>query len=315
MPQPQVSPSETSTSTAKKSFGQRLNTFKNGFLFGIILALLGVAGAGHLFLNVFRFGAVTIGDRSFGKVGSPTTISNTDDANIEDSENATSSDIDAEDTAGTFQTRDGDNNAEGAQIAGRDVDSTNVGLEGSNIQGETVTVTINYDSNAELPGFDPGQGYQSPPPDISQFDDAILINNVSLGASYVAFETREIFINRKKYSSTFSIRPDQSAETRVSFSLDVPGIDPEGIFLQFGLKDLDAGDTTLTYLVKIYGDGQILWSDQVKYEESQIASVVLRTNDMSDIVIEYQVVETGGINPYNIQNQFPIFFTEAKLLS
>ncbi|MEO1295513.1 MAG: hypothetical protein AAFW75_06865, partial [Cyanobacteria bacterium J06636_16] len=156
-------------------------------------------------------------------------------------------------------------------------------------------------------------GYVEEPPDIGQFDDAILITNVNSGSGYAKFETREVFINRRKYDSTFSLLPDGTLETRVSFGLATPGINPDGVFLQFGLKDLDSGTTTLTYLVNIYGDGDIMWSNQIKYEESQIASVVLDVKDVEDIVIEYQVVETGGITTYRLDDH-PLFFTEAKVL-
>ena len=108
--------------------------------------------------------------------------------------------------------------------------------------------------------------------------------------------------------------PNKAEQTRFGFSLEAPGISPKAVFLQFGLRDLSAGTTTLTYLVSIFGDGEILWSNQIKYEESQIASVVLDIESYNDIVIEYQVVERGGIRSYDLDDH-PLFFTEAKLLA
>jgi hypothetical protein len=119
--------------------------------------------------------------------------------------------------------------------------------------------------------------------------------------------------NRRKYTSTFSLEPDRTLPTRVGFSLDLPGVTADATLLQFGLADLESGSTTLTYLVNIYGDGEILWSNQIKYEDSQIASVILNTQGVEDIVIEYQVVETASISTYYLDD-YPLFFTEAKVL-
>ncbi len=62
--------------------------------------------------------------------------------------------------------------------------------------------------------------------------------------------------------------------------------------------------------MKISADGKLLWSDQVKYAERQIVSVVLDVEDYSDIVFEYQIVESGKAAYY----ENPLYFTEAKLL-
>ena len=186
-------------------------------------------------------------------------------------------------------------------------------LSSGRIEGENVSVTINYNNNSDLLGFDANRGYAKEPPDISQFNDAILITNVGLGADYVTFATKDVFINRRKYDSTFSLVTDKNLPTRVSFNLEIPGVRANGILLQFGLADLSSGTTTLTYLVSIFGDGEIMWSNQIKYEESQIASVVLDTKAVKDILIEYQVVESAGIRTYDLDD-YPLFFTEAKVL-
>lgn len=297
----------------QKSKGKWLsgfNKFKYGFYTGLVLSVLVMFGFGHLLLNVFKVGSISIGGRSLGKIGSPETVTETvgaqadNESNIEQNqaEIIESEDVNQATGDGVIQEDSNNNNQE-----------SNDPLSDSSISGETVSVTINYNSNSELPGFDSNKGYSQDPPDISQFSDAILITNVSLGKQRVEFDTREVFINRKKYNSTFSLRPDEILPTRVGFALEVPGKRTDGVFLQFGLADLGSGSTTLTYLVSIFGDGRILWSNQIKYEESQIASVVLDVRDVEDIVIEYQIVETAGIR-LSYLDRYPLFFTEAKVL-
>ncbi|MEM9816202.1 MAG: hypothetical protein AAF827_07345 [Cyanobacteria bacterium P01_D01_bin.6] len=298
----------TAQNTVKKGFST-LNKFKYGLWTGLVVAILGTAGVGHLFLNVFKFGSVTIGDRSFGRIASPET--NTDDQNAQagDGSDIEQNNTEVNNSEGVNQATDGSS----IQIGSENDSSSGDALSNGSITGETVSVTINYSNNSELPGFDSSQGYTQQPPDISQFNDAILITSVSLGNSKVRFSTREVFINRKKYTSTFSLEPDKTLPTRVGFSLDLPGVEADATFLQFGLADLVSGSTTLTYLVNIYGDGEILWSNQIKYEDSQIASVVLDTQGVEDIVIEYQIVETANIGSFYLDD-YPLFFTEAKVL-
>ncbi|MEM6434591.1 MAG: hypothetical protein AAF773_12170 [Cyanobacteria bacterium P01_D01_bin.115] len=304
----QQSTEVTAQSSGKKGLS-RLNKFKYGFWTGLVLAVLGTAGVGHLFLNVFKFGAVTIGDRSFGKIASPETVVDEQDAQAGDSSNIDQDSTEVNDSENVTQATDGGS----IQVGSNNDSNSGDALPNGSITGETVSVTINYSDNSELPGFDPSKGYTEQPPDISQFNDAILITSVILGNSRVRFSTREVFINRRKYTSTFSLEPDKALPTRVGFSLDLPGVTADATLLQFGLADLESGSTTLTYLVNVYGDGEILWSNQIKYEESQIASVVLDTQNIEDIVIEYQVVETAGISTYAL-NDYPLFFTEAKVL-
>jgi len=289
--------------------GKGLNKFKYGFWTGLILSLICVGSFGHLFLNVFKFGSVTIGDKSFGKIASPETVVDEQDIQTGDNSNVDQDNTEVSNSDNVSLASDGSSITTGSD------NSQDVGdaLSESPITGETVSVTINYSNNAELPGFDAGKGYTQQPPDIGQFNDAILITNISLGEDSTRFATKDVFINRRKYTSTFSLEPDRTLETRVGFSLDLPGVTAEGVFLQFGLADLESGSTTLTYLVNIYGDGEILWSNQIKYEEAQIASVVLDTQGFEDIVVEYQVVETGGISSYALDD-YPLFFTEAKVL-
>ena len=304
----QQSTEVTAQSSGKKGLS-RLNKFKYGFWTGLGLAVLGTAGVGHLFVNVFKFGSVTIGDRSFGRIASPETVVDEQDAQAGDNSNIEQDNTEVNDSENVTQATDGSS----IQVGSDNDTNSGDALSNGSITGETVSVTINYSNNSELPGFDPSKGYTEQPPDVSQFNDAILITSVSLGHQRAKFETREVFINRRKYGSTFSLEPDGTEPTRVGFSLDLPGITADATLLQFGLADWESGSTTLTYLVNIYGDGEILWSNQVKYEEAQIVSVVLNTQGTEDIIVEYQVVETASIHPVHLDD-YPLFFTEAKVL-
>ncbi|NEQ43451.1 MAG: hypothetical protein F6K00_07780 [Leptolyngbya sp. SIOISBB] len=300
---------EATAQNSGEKVSSTINKFKYGFWTGLVIAVLATAGVGHLFLNVFKFGSVTIGDRSFGKIASPETVIDEQNVRTGDSSNVEQDNSEVNDSENVNQATDGGS----IQIGSDNDPNSGDALSNGSITGDTVSVTINYSNNSELPGFDSSQGYTQQPPDVGQFNDAILITSVSLGNESVEFATKEIFINRKKYTSTFSLEPDRTLPTRVGFSLDLPGVTANATLLQFGLADLTSGSTTLTYLVNIYGDGEILWSNQVKYEEAQIISVVLDTQGTGDIVVEYQVVETAGINPIYLDD-YPLFFTEAKVL-
>ncbi|MEM9450230.1 MAG: hypothetical protein AAGA75_17065 [Cyanobacteria bacterium P01_E01_bin.6] len=294
-----------------QNFLTSLNKFQVGFITGIITTILVSAGIGHLFLNVFKIGSVSVGGKNFGAIASPT--NSTDDQSLQnvDGSQIEQNDAEIEDSENVNQAVNGEINQENSNNTTSQ--ESGDALTGSEISGETVSVTINYSANAELPGFDANRGYVQEPPDISQFNDAILITNVGLGSRYVTFATKEVFINKKKYNSTFSLVTNEALPTRVSFNLELPGVTANGVLLQFGLADWSSGSTTLTYLVNIFGDGEIMWSSQVKYEESQIASVILDTRGVEDILIEYQIVESAGIRSYNLDN-YPLYFTEAKVL-
>lgn len=264
---------------------------------GLLTTTMVLGGASHAVFNVLKFGQVSFGDNSTGRVGSPTT--ETHQTTLEDSANSQDNNL----------TTQGDRNTLAHNGSQLDQQQSNNAI-GSNISAAgDVNVTISYRDNSELPGFDSGRGYRNQPPNIGQFDDAILIGNVSFGSQHFKSETKDVFIQGKKYQSTFHLTPDQSEPTRVAFSLkNSPS--PKGVFFQFGLGDWSSGTTTLTYLVKISADGNLLWSGQVKYAERQIASVVLDAENYNDIVFEYQIVEADGAHP----RQNPLFFTEAKLL-
>ena len=284
----------------KESFAlkarKRLNTFRTGFITGIVATALVGAGISHAVFNVFKLGDVSFGRDSTGIVASP--ITDTTETQVADSGNS------EENTT----LEKSDRNAVVRNNSRLNQTDESTGVSDLSAGGD-INVTIEYKDNSELPGFDPNKGYQSSPPNIGQFDDALLVNNVSLGSSFFKPETQDVFINGKKYRSTFYLTPDKSDENRVAFSIDnLPK--PKAVFFQFGLRDLNSGTTTLTYRVKISADGELLWSGQLKYDEQQIVSVVLDVDDYNDVLFEYQIVESGDVSYY----QNPIYFTEAKLL-
>lgn len=281
----------------KIGFFSRFNTFRTGFITGIVFTTLFLAGAGHTIFNVLRFGQISFGPNSTGQIGSPST--DTRQATLQDSANS------QEDNSLV----QGNSNIVAQDESQINQEESNNAVDGNITAEGDVNLTILYKDNSELPGFDAGRGYRSQPPDIGQFNDAILISNVSFGERFFRSETKDVFIQGKKYRSTFHLLANNSEPTRVAFSLK-NSPPPKGVFFQFGLGDWSSGTTTLTYLVKISADGELLWSGQVKYAEKQIASVVLDIENYSDIVFEYQVVEAGNAAVYDN----PLYFTEAKLL-
>lgn len=275
---------------------RRLNTFKVGLATGVVGTLLIVGGVGHAVFNVFKWGDVSFGPNSRGVIASP--VTKTNDISTDNSSESEER-IDLEESNRNAIARD---NSTLTQT------DDNQGVRDLSAGGD-INVTIEYKDNSELPGFDAGKGYRIEPPNIGQFDDALLVTNVSFGEEQFEPETKDVFIKGKKYRSTFHLKARDTEPKRVAFSLENAG-KPEAVFFQFGLSDWTSGTTTLTYLVKISADGELLWSGQLKYAEQQIASVVLDVQDYSDVVFEYQVVEEGGAYPY----KNPIYFTEAKML-
>lgn len=278
---------------------KRLDTFKVGLITGIVGTVLVAGGTGHAIFNVFKLGSVRFGENSRAIVASPITETNDTqvDSSVASEETTTLRDSDrttiAKENGRVQQT---DRSADVRDLsAGGDINLT---IE-----------TIQYKDNSELPGFDSEKGYRLDPPNIGQFDDALLVTDVSFGESHFESETRDVFIGGKKYRSTFNLEARDTEPKRVAFDVG-NARNPEAVFFQFGLSDWSSGTTTLTYLVKILAEGELLWSGQVKYAEQQIVSVVLDIEDYSDVVFEYQVVETGNASP----RQNPIFFTEAKML-
>jgi hypothetical protein len=164
--------------------------------------------------------------------------------------------------------------------------------------------------NNELPGYFPEQGFKAPPSDLSRFQkDNLLIDDMVIsGGRYITFTKGKILVRGKLYSPVFRLS-GKTNEQRVGFELDG---EQKALLLQFGLQDLSAGDTNLTYLVRLYADGTLIWADECKYgQERQILSVPLDLPEATSLVIEYSITESGGFASYNLP---PLYFTTAKLL-
>ena len=164
--------------------------------------------------------------------------------------------------------------------------------------------------NNELPGYFPDKGFTAPPSDLSRFkkSNLLLKDMVISGDNYIRFLKGTILIRGKLYSPVFSLRGDTN-EQRVGVQLDGS---QKGLLLQLGQQDLSAGDTNLTYLVRISVDGKLLWAGECKYgQNNQIISVPLGVPGATSLVIEYSITEQGGFSSYNSP---PLYFTRAELL-
>jgi len=164
--------------------------------------------------------------------------------------------------------------------------------------------------NSDLPGYFPQQGFKAPPSDLSRFKKAnsLIENMVISGQNYITFLKGKILIRGQLYPPVFRLR-GESNEQRVGFELD--GLQ-KGLLLQFGQQDLSAGDTNLTYLVRILSDGKLVWAGECRYgKDQQIISVPLDGTGAKSLVIEYAVTEQGGFSSWNMP---PLYFTRAELL-
>jgi hypothetical protein len=165
-------------------------------------------------------------------------------------------------------------------------------------------------NNNQLPGYFPDKGFTAPPSDLSRFKKANLLlkEMVISGDNYISFVKGTILIRGKLYSPIFRLRGDTN-EQRVGVQLDGS---QKGLLLQFGQQDLSAGDTNLTYLVRISVDGKLLWAGECKYgPNNQIISVPLGVPGATSLVVEYSISEQGGFYSYNYP---PLYFTRAELL-
>jgi len=170
------------------------------------------------------------------------------------------------------------------------------------------TVNIYY-TNDKLPGFFPGQDFKAPPSDLSKYKTANLLSQdmVGLGENYASFGKGTVFISGQQHEMVFKVRGDQQ-ERRVGFKLS--GLQ-KAVLLQFGLQDLSVGTTNLTYRVKISADGKLLWGGECRYgQQQQLLSVPLDIPGAKSLVIEYSVIDQGGLTQAT-----HLYFTKAELLS
>ncbi len=164
--------------------------------------------------------------------------------------------------------------------------------------------------NSELPGYFPSQGFKAPPSDLSRFQKASLLieSMVISGQDYIRFMQGKLLVGSQLYSPVFRLSGNTN-EQRVGFELDGS---QKALLLQFGLQDLTAGDSNLTYLVRLSFDGKLLWAGECRYgKNQQIISVPVDVPGAKSMVIEYAVTERGGFNYYSLP---PLYFTKAELL-
>ena len=165
--------------------------------------------------------------------------------------------------------------------------------------------------NIELPGYFPNKGFTAPPSELSRFKKANLLLNemVVSGNRYIDFDKEDILIRGQLYSPVVFHLRGNTNEQRVGFQLDGS---QQGILLQFGLQDLESGDTNLTYLVRLSVDGELLWAGECQYgKNNQIISVPLGISGARSLVIEYSVTEKGGFPSYSYPR---LYFTRGELL-
>lgn len=163
--------------------------------------------------------------------------------------------------------------------------------------------------NNELPGYFPDKGFKAPPSDLSKFKKVnSLLKDMVISGNNIDFVQGKILVRGQLYSPVFLLRGARN-EQRVGFEL--PG-SQKALFLQFGQQDLTAGDTNLTYQIRLLVDGKLLWAGECRYgKNQQIISVPLDIPGAKSLVIEYAVTEQGGFPNYNIP---PLYFTKAELL-
>jgi len=264
---------------------------------GSALAIALIGGGGFLFLKLTNSQISITGDNG--------TVNQTDESQST--------------TLGTLSesTESIDN---GAVATGEN--NTSVNGENTSTDGERNT-TINaggnvnisyqgrdYGSNEELPGYKPSEGFEAIPSDLSKYRKANLLieDMVISGERYIDYTRGEILIKSQLYEPIFKLKGSTN-EQRVGFKLDSL---QKAVLLQFGLQDLESGDTNFTYLVRISSDGKLLWAGECQYGPSrQIVSVPLSVSGARNLVIEYRVTEEGEIPNYQY---LPLFFTKAEVL-
>jgi hypothetical protein len=128
------------------------------------------------------------------------------------------------------------------------------------------------------------------------------------GDNYIKFIQENILIRGKLYSPVFRLYGDKEKRRRVGFQLDGS---QKKLLLEFGQKDLEAGNTNLTYAIKISVDGQEIWSGKCEYgQKSQIISVPLDKPGATSLVVEYSISQPGDFS-WNFPS---LYFTKAELL-
>lgn len=160
--------------------------------------------------------------------------------------------------------------------------------------------------NDKLPGYFPQRGFEAKPPQLSDFQGAKVFTKELLISGNATFSDKEAVIRGKAYKPIFRLEGSNSEVRRSAFKLNGR---QQAVLLQFGLPDLAAGDTNLTYQVNISADGTPIWSGQVIYgTNQQLLSVPLNIPEATTLVVEYAVSQG---RPSQLGS---LYFTRAELL-
>jgi hypothetical protein len=189
--------------------------------------------------------------------------------------------------------------------------ANNLGV--GDITGDNVKIDINITpsdpkfQNDKLPGYFPDIGFDSKPPQLNEFQGAEIITRDLVVAGYtVNFNNQNLLIRGRTYTPIFYLKGSNQKTQKAAFQLNGK---QKGALLQFGLVDLSAGDTELTYQVNILADGATIWSGRVSYgSDQQFLSVPLNIPNVTTVVIEY-IISQGGDSP-----RLNLVFTRAELL-
>lgn len=163
--------------------------------------------------------------------------------------------------------------------------------------------------NDKLPGFFPDQGFTAQPPQLNAFEGASIFTNKLLlnGSPNFANQKGDVAIRGKAYPWVFYVQGNSDVQ-RMTLKLDP---EQKGVLLQFGMADLEKGDTNLTYQVNVLADGNRVWSGRVVYgSNQQILSVPLNIPNASALTIEYS---TSIARAGDSQNR-ALIFTRAEQL-
>lgn len=163
--------------------------------------------------------------------------------------------------------------------------------------------------NDKLPGFFPDQGFTTQPPQLNTFEGASIFTRDLLlnGVPIFSNQNEEVAIRGKAFPYLFYVQ-GASETQRVAFKLDPA---QKGVLLQFGMADLQKGDTNVTYQVSILVDGNRVWAGRVVYgTDQQILSVPLNVPGATALSIEYStsLARAGDSQPRNL------IFTRAEQL-
>lgn len=287
-----------SVAQPSKASEPRLNrktTFYIGLILGTVAGGLLSSGSGFLYL-LFSQDMVSVRDGEVQFEKSTEITTQTANPSVSGDGNLTASDTD------------------GPAVNSGDNSQTTVDSDSSSTQGDRTQVTINGAvtiNTAELPGFN-RSNYIEPLDStlISYSKDSNLQRSLLMRGSSdinrIDFDENEITILGRAYNSLFKIS-SHSDKSRFVFRLDG---EQHAVNLQFGVPDAESRTTdSSTYNVKIYADGELLWSGECNRIEgnqgSQIISAPLEIPGVQTLTLEVTGNGRGGDR---------LYFTTAQVL-